>query len=218
MIRREHASLELVRRESVLPDELSRVRDDLLRRLFSTVAGLLVAISEEQVRGERHVVAQRAAEQIARADAQLLTDDIDARELDRRVKLRAVVVQRRRWIADLPIQLLELKWIVTDQIRFQSAKRRLGAFPAAAHLTQARDPLVSLDFDDRPNEPSPVAAVCMTQRGLQGHGHRGRLDIDDFHRLLPPMLKPSPPSTRIGWPVIKLALSLARKSISSAIS
>ena len=105
VVRRVDAALELVRREAVRALELARVLDQLLGRAH--LGHAVVGVAEEQVAGERHVVAQPAAEQVVDRHAEALADQVQARELDRRVDLDPVVVERRGRVADLRPQLLE---------------------------------------------------------------------------------------------------------------
>ena len=113
------------------------MRDDLVGRRLAADAGLGVAVAVEDVAREGHRLAHRAAEEVAGADAELLAGDVHAGELDRRVELHAVVVERADRIHDLPAELLELQRIVADEIRLQSRDRRLRRLPAAAHLAEA---------------------------------------------------------------------------------
>ena len=101
------------------------MRDDLVGGRLAAEPLVRVAIAVEQVARERHLLAERAAEQVAGADAELLAGDVHAGELDRGVELRAVVVERGHRVHDLPAELLELQRIVADEIRLEPRDRGL---------------------------------------------------------------------------------------------
>src|SRR6185369_9062242 len=52
----------------------------------------------------------------------------------------------------------------------------------ATHFTEAHQPFIRFDFNNGPHKPAPMAAVRVTQRRLERHGHGGRFDVDDLHR------------------------------------
>ena len=93
--RRIDAAFQLVRREAVRRLERARVGDELLGRAHLALAGFGIGVAEEEIARELDGVAQLAAEQRMDGHAELLADDVEAGELDRRVQLRAVVVQAR---------------------------------------------------------------------------------------------------------------------------
>ena len=131
------AALELVRREAVLRLERRRVRDELLRRAHLALARDRIGVAEEQVARELDGVAQLAAEQRVHGHAELLAHDVEARELDRRVQLRAVVVEARRRVADLEAQRLEREHVVAREVGQEPGERARRVLAAAAHLAQA---------------------------------------------------------------------------------
>ncbi len=104
--------------------------------------------------------------------AELLSDDVEARELDRRVELRPVVVQARRRVADREAQRLEAEHIVSAQVTGERGERARRVFAAAAHLAQPDVTIGGLDLDDRPHEPAPVRAVAVAYRSFEGNGDR----------------------------------------------
>ena len=72
------------------------MRDHLLGRRTSPPTGLRVGVAEEEVAGERHLFAERPAEQVAGADAEFLPDHVDAGKFHRRVELGPVVIEAGR--------------------------------------------------------------------------------------------------------------------------
>ena len=206
VLRRVDAALELVRAEPVRALELARVLDELLGRAH--LGHVRPRVAEEQVGGELDLVAQPAAEQVVHRHAEPLADQVQARELDRRVQLDAVVVQRRGRVADLLPQRLELERVVAAQARAERLEGGLGAVAAAAHLAQADQPVGGLDLDQRAHEAAPVRAVGVQQRRLERDGDGGRADVGDLEaggdadadherpRVLTPSAASSPPSTR----------------------
>ena len=56
-----------------------------------------------------------------------------------------------------------------------------GALAAAAHLAEPDQTLVGLDFYDRANEATPMAAVGVPQRCLERHGDGRGADVGDLH-------------------------------------
>jgi len=178
---REYATLQLVRREAVLGLEGARFGDQLVHRAHFTRV-VSVWISKEQIRREGNPVAQSAAEDRVDGDPPLLPEDVQARELERGEDLRPVVVERGGGIRDDEPHLLEERWIVPDEVGLEAVERRDGTLAAAAHLAEADDPFVGLDFHDRADEASPVRTVGMPQRCGQRHRHRRGADVGDLHR------------------------------------
>src|SRR5207248_2189191 len=131
--------------------------------------------------GERDLVAEPAAEEVVDGDVQPLPDEVEACELDRRVELRAIVVEARGRIAELEAKRLELKRVVPEEVRLQARERELGRLAAAAHLTEPDEPVLGLELHDRADEAAPVRAVRMPQRRLERDGHGGRADVGDLH-------------------------------------
>jgi hypothetical protein len=208
-----------VHAKAVLCLERAGVFDELLGRAhFAAPAGGIV-VAEEEIARELHFIAQLAAEQRVNRHAEPLADEVEARELDRRVQLRAVVVEARRRIADLEAERLELERIVADEVLLQPDERELRGLAAAAHFPQPDEAVVGLDLDDRAHEPAPVGAVRVPERRLERHRDGGRPDVDDLHSgSATAIWARSPPSTRSSVPVTKLARSLARNAIASATS
>src|SRR5204862_7948035 len=117
----------------------------------------IVPMADEQVRRERHAVAQLPAEQIVHRPTELLAEDVEAGELEGGEDLRAVVVERCGRVRDLEAHLLELRRIVADEVTLHRPKRRLRRFTAAAHLAESSQAVVGIDLNDRADETSPVA-------------------------------------------------------------
>ena len=134
-------------------------------------------IAEEAVGGERHAVAQAAAQNLADRHAPGLPQNVEAGEFQRRQHLRAVVVERRRGVGDQEAHLLEPRRVVAHQVRLHGAEHGLGRFAAAAHFAQADQAVVGLDFDDGADEAAPVAAIGVAQRRFQRDGDGGGPDV-----------------------------------------
>lgn len=181
VVGRKDAGLELVRPEAEAALQLRRVVDELLDRSHLAAARRRVRVSEEAVGREGHTVAQPAAEDLRDRDAPGLPEDVEARELERREHLRAPVVERRRRVGDRERHLREARRVVADQQRLDGTEHGLGRLAAAAHLAETNEPVVGLDLDDRPDEPSPVAAVGVAKRRLDRNRHGRRSDVDNLH-------------------------------------
>ena len=156
-----------------------RVRNQLLRCTNFAVARLRIRVAEKKIACERHGVAELAAEKIADRNPELLADDVEAGELDRRMELRPVVVQAGGRIADCEAHRLELEYIVSAQVGQQAGDRLLDAFAAAAEFPQSQIAIGSLDFDDGPHKAAPVRAVAVQQRGFERDGDGGRAERGD---------------------------------------
>ena len=70
------------------------------------------------------------------------------------------------------------------QIRLHGAEDSFGGLASAAHLAQADDAVVGLDFYDGSNEAAPVTSVGMTQWRLKRHCNGGRANVADLHLAL----------------------------------
>src|ERR1700730_4128657 len=70
---------------------------------------------------------------------------------------------------------------MADKIFLHRAERSFSRLSTATHFSEADQTLISLDFNDRTNEPSPMTAVCMPQRRFQRNRNGRRSDVDDFH-------------------------------------
>ena len=132
--------------------------DQLIDGADLAAAGPRIGIAEETIRGERHAIAQRAAEDLVHRHAPRLAENIEAGELERGEHLRAVVVERRGRVGDAEAHLLEVRRVVADEVGLHGAEDGLGGFAAAAHLAQSDEPVVGFDLDDRAHEAAPVAA------------------------------------------------------------
>src|SRR3954462_10696457 len=123
-----------MRLESVLCLQLARVLDKLIGSAYFTLPGDGIRIAIEEIAGEPHVVAQLTSEQVIHRLIQLLADQIETSEFERRKKLRPVVVQTCGGIRDLETERFELKRIVPLEVGQQPPECGFGAFAAAAHL------------------------------------------------------------------------------------
>ena len=126
VIRRKVPALEFVGPEAALLPELPGVGDDLVGIGLAAALPGLVLVAIEKVGRERDGLADRAAEQVAGANAQLLARQIHAGHLDGGVKLQAVVVEAGRRVHQLPAQLLELQRIVALEVGGERQDRLLG--------------------------------------------------------------------------------------------
>ena len=161
------------------------MRDELLRRAHLAVARGGFGVAEEQVARELDRVAQLAAQQRVHGHAELLAHDVEARELDRRVQLRAVVVEARRRIADLEPQRLEREDVVAGEVGQEPGERARRVLAAAAHLAQPDVAVARFDLDDRAHEPAPVRAVAVQDRRLERDGDgRGADGGDRGHQAI----------------------------------
>jgi hypothetical protein len=140
-----------------------------------------VGIAEKQVRRERHAVAHAPAEDLRDRHAPRLAQQVQARELDRRGDLRAVVVERRRRVGEQEAQFLEPRRVAADEVRLQRMNGRDRRLPAAAHLAEADEPGIGFDLDDRADETSPMAAVGVAQGRLERHRDGRSADGGDLH-------------------------------------
>jgi hypothetical protein len=166
--------------EAVLGLQRPCVRDELLRGP-DLGHPRLRWVAEEQVRGERDGVTQLPAQQVMNRNAQVLPDQVQAGEFDGSVQLGPVTVQRGRRIGDLEAECLELERIVTGEVGREGAEGHLGALPATAHLPQPDQAGVGLHLHDRPDEPAPVRAVGVQQRGLERDGNGRGANVSYLH-------------------------------------
>src|SRR5206468_11103295 len=165
--RGKYAALEFVGAESGLLFQVAGLGDELLHGPHLARAVYPVRVADEQVRRERHVIAQAAPEDLGYGHAPGLTQHVEAGELDGGEQLRPLVVQRRRRIGDEEAQLFDPPRVAPDEVRFQGLDRGARAFATAPQLAQAQQAGVGLDLDDRPHEAAPVAAVGVAQRRLE---------------------------------------------------
>src|SRR5438309_5249498 len=92
--------------------ERLRVCNKLLGRAHFAAAGFAMPITEKQIAREIDDIAKLAAEKRMHGNAELLPDDVEAREFDRRMQLRAVVIEARGGIADREAHRLQTKHVV----------------------------------------------------------------------------------------------------------
>src|SRR5512133_1168650 len=119
-LRWKHATLQLVRRESVRRLERERLGDELVARSYFARSVGRAWITEEQIRCERNVIAQSSADDVADRNTPRLTQNVETCELQRGQHLRAIVVQRRSWISDAKAHLLEPRRIVAEDVWLES--------------------------------------------------------------------------------------------------
>ncbi len=179
--RREHAALELVRGESPLRFEGAGLRHQLIHRahLAGPVPG--VGVAEEQVGGERHVIAQPAAEDLGHRHAPLLPQQVQAGELDCGEHLGPQVVQRGGRVGDEEAQLFEARGVAPQEIRLQPVHSGAGALAAAPQLTEADEAAVGFDLDDGAHEAAPMTPVGVTQGRLERNGDWCGPNVGDLH-------------------------------------
>src|SRR5206468_8483807 len=151
VLEREDASLELVGPEPVLLLQRARLGYELLRGAHRPCA-LRVRIPIEQIRRERHSIANPSAEDVADRHAPRLADQVEAREFERGRHLRAVVVKGSRRIREHEPHLLEARRVASDERALQREDGRDRRLAAAAHLSKADEPAVAFDLDDGANE------------------------------------------------------------------
>src|SRR6266550_118804 len=72
---------------------------------------------------------------------------------------------------------------MADKICLHRAERSFSRFSTTSHFAEPDQTLISLNFNDSTNEPSPVAAVCMSERRLQWNRHGRGPDVSNFHGL-----------------------------------
>src|ERR1039457_6120445 len=178
-----HAGLHLVTGEAKAAFQGASIFQHLVDGADLALSGGGVGVTEEAVGGKRDAVAQASAEDLGDRHAPGLSENVEAGEFQRGQNLRAIVVKGRGGIGDEEAHLLEAGGVVPHQIRFHGAERRLGRFAAATHFAQPDDAVIGLHFDDGADEPSPVAAIGVAQRGLERHRDRGGADIPDLHIL-----------------------------------
>jgi hypothetical protein len=159
--------------------------DELVRSSNLSLSGIGIGVAKEEIAGERNLVSELSSQQVAHRNTKFLADDVKARKLERRVQLRPVVVERGGRIADLEPKRLELKRVVSNEIRLESIEGKFGAFAAAAHFSETDIPVVCFNFNDRADEPAPMGAGRVLERGFERYGDGRRPDIDDFQLRLP---------------------------------
>ena len=176
-----HAALEFVGAESALLFQGTGLGDELLQGPHLAGAVYGVGVAEEQVRRERHLIAQAAPEDLGYRHAPGLAQHVEAGELDGGEELRPLVVQRRGRIGDEEAQLFDPPRVAPDEVRFQGLGRGARALATTPQLPQAHEAGVGLDLDDRPHEAAPVAAVGVAQRRLERYGDGGRANVGNLH-------------------------------------
>src|SRR2546422_6170174 len=73
---------------------------------------------------------------------------------------------------------------MADKICLHRPERSFSRFSTAAHFTEPDQTVISLDFNDRTNEPSPVTAVRMSERSFERDGYGSGSDVGDLHCLV----------------------------------
>src|SRR5690349_5867686 len=159
--------------------ERLRMGDQLLGGTHFGAPCLRIRVTEEQIAREFDRIAELPTEQRMHGDTELLPDDVETRELERRVQLRAIVVEARGRIADREAHRLEPEHVVPQQIALQRRERACRVFAAAAHFAEADVAVPGLDFDDRPYEAAPMRAIAVQQRCFERYRDRGRADRSD---------------------------------------
>ena len=140
-----------------------------------------VRVAVEQVRRKRHAIADAPAENVTDGHAPRLAEQIETGEFKRGDDLRSVVVERCGRVREHEPHFLQPRRVAADERRLQREHRRDRRLTPAAHFTEPDEPGVTLNLDDRSDEPAPVAAVRMPQRSLERHRHRRRADVSDLH-------------------------------------
>ena len=108
--------------------------DELGLRAHLALASLGIRVAEEEVARERHLFAEFAPEQLVDGYAEPLAEQVETRELDRRVHLHAVVVEAGGRVADLEPERGQVCRVVADQVALQPFDQETGALAAAAEL------------------------------------------------------------------------------------
>ena len=155
------------------------MRDELLRGAHFTASGLRIGVTKKQIAREFDRVANLAAQKRVHRNVELLSDDVQACELDRRVQLRAIVVKARRRIADREAHGFQPEDVVAAEVRFERGKRARRVLAAAAHFAETHVAVAGFDLDDRAHEAAPMRAVAVEQRRFERHRYRRRADRGD---------------------------------------
>src|SRR5262249_4731477 len=114
--RTENAAFELVRGEPVFRLERLRLGDELLAGADLPGAIVAVGVAKKEVRREWNEVAASPAEDVGDGDTPFLSEEIEARKLQRGEDLRAIVIERRGWVRDEKSHLFEPRGIAPEQI------------------------------------------------------------------------------------------------------
>ena len=113
--------------------ELCRLVHELLDGA-DFVRPIFVRVAKKQIRRERHAVAKPSTENIGDRHAPALTENVEARKLERGEKLRAVVVKRGGRVGYEKAHLLDARGISAEQIRLEPLEGSDGALATTAHL------------------------------------------------------------------------------------
>src|SRR5712664_1775616 len=73
---------------------------------------------------------------------------------------------------------------MADKVCLHRAECSFSRLSTTAHFAKPDQTLISLNFNDGTNEPSPVTAICMSQRRLQWHSYGRGSDVSDLHCLV----------------------------------
>src|SRR3989442_12482686 len=73
---------------------------------------------------------------------------------------------------------------MADKVCLHRAERSLSRLSTTAHFAEPDQTLISLNFNDGTNEPSPVTAVCMPERRLEWNSYGRGSDVGDFHYVV----------------------------------
>ena len=179
VIRRIDAAFQLVRLESMLGLQRLCMRNELLERSHFALASLAIGMAKEQIARKRNRVAHAATQQITDRNAEFLSDDVQARELDRCVQLRPIVVEAGGRIADREAHRFQPEHIVPAKIGKETRECLRDRFTSAAHFAETDVAVGRLDLDDRANESSPMRAVAVEQRRLERNSDRRRANGAD---------------------------------------
>src|SRR5262245_22522104 len=104
-----------MRLEAVLALEIRRLLHELIDGAH-LVAAVGVGISKEEIRSERHTVAEATAEHLGQRNAPLLSEYVETGELQCGENLCSIVVERRSGVGDEESHFLETSRVAADQI------------------------------------------------------------------------------------------------------
>src|SRR5580693_5832475 len=96
--------------------------DKLIDRANLALGRLEIGVTIEEITRKPNLITYPATEQLVDRHAEFFSNDVQAGELQSRVLLRAVVIERGRRIADRIAHPVEVERIVSNQVGFQSCK------------------------------------------------------------------------------------------------
>src|SRR2546422_10169715 len=73
---------------------------------------------------------------------------------------------------------------MANKICLHGAERSFSRLSTTPHFAEPDQTLISLNFNDGTNEPSPVTAVCMSQRRFQWNSYGRGSNVSNFHCLV----------------------------------